>query len=58
MVFIKGKEYKNVFVDAETKRILEEISKQTGIPQTKLIRKSLELYRREVMMINEIGNKA
>jgi len=57
MVLIKGKEYKNIFIDAETKRILEEISKQTGIPQTKLIRKSLELYR-EVMMRNEIGNKA
>jgi len=57
MVFIKGKEYRNIYLDADTKKLLEELSKETGIPQNRLIRKALELYK-EVMLKHETGNKA
>ena len=57
MVMIKGKEYRNIYLDADTKKLLEELSKETGIPQNRLIRKSLELYK-EVMLKHETGNKA
>ena len=57
MVMIKGKEYRNIYLDADTKKLLEELSKETGIPQNRLIRKSLELYM-EVMLKHETGNKA
>ena len=57
MVFIKGREYKNIYLDADTKRFLEALSKETGIPQNRLIRKALELYK-EVVLKNETGNKA
>jgi len=57
MVLIKGKEYRNIYLDADTKKFLEELSRETGIPQNRLIRKALELYK-EVMLKNETGNKA
>jgi len=57
MVLIKGKEYRNIYLDAETKKFLEALSKETGIPQNRLIRKALELYK-EVVLKNETGNKA
>ena len=56
MVVIKGKEYRNIYLDADTKRFLEELSKETGIPQNRLIRKALELYK-EVMLKNEVRDK-
>ena len=55
MVRIKNKEYRNVYLDVETKQLLEELSKQTGIPQNRLVRKALELYKKVIM--NEIGNQ-
>jgi len=57
MVFIKGKEYRNIYLDIYTKKLLEELSKETGIPQTRLVRKALELYR-DVVLNRETGNKA
>ena len=57
MVVIKGKEYRNIYLDVETKRLLEELSRETGIPQNRLIKKALELYK-EVMLKHETGNKA
>jgi len=57
MVFIKGKEYRNIYIDADTKKLLEDLSAKTGIPQNRLIRKSLELYR-EVRLKNEVRDKA
>lgn len=57
MVFIKGKEYRNIYIDVDTKKFLEELSKETGIPQNRLIRKALELYK-EVMLKNEVRDKA
>ena len=56
MVFIKGKEYRNIYLDADTKKLLEELSKETGIPQNRLIRKALELYK-EVMLKHEVRDK-
>lgn len=56
MVIIKGKEYRNIYIDVETKKLLEELSRETGIPQNRLIRKALELYK-EVMLRNETRDK-
>jgi len=53
---IKGKEYRNIYLDADTKRFLEQLSRETGIPQNRLIRKALELYK-EVILKNEVRDK-